>query len=731
METFYDRIIEIFAAFILGSSAWIRQKEQYCAPDHLRCLARLAVFILEDRTTHLFTMSRHLHLNHHVTRLHTREAVAFAEAQPLEFVHAVERQFSGLHSLFKRGADQSTPNQSNNVTVPVALGVVYVSDQSMQMKSAINIEFSIPIALAVIIFVYLHRRHVKRLRAEDANDPHKSLDFGWDPAKRNPTTHKQSRKERKNPEMSIATEKRPGHDRGLSMDMDLDSPYVLPPALHGSRASLHSMSRTIHSQDDRYRPATTYVPNDGSSVQSYTTRRGGDDSSSQSGPSIRGTNRDDMNQDLLRNAQRMSRSVPPTNRVPDVPQIRVPESSQQPGSSTLPASQMTPSNTGLSPNGPRLDSRDSYVAGDQGGLRRSNTYLGRFISTGASTSRDTSPSKAHVGQQAATKELPEIPPPTLNTAHRKSPPRPIEAQGAQYQNPTPQRQQSLLASQHASIDQNFLEDSSDFGDSSRVIAPSLRHSQEPQGIETRGSSQAYMQPIDEYSFGMDENAGLGFDPRRISMGMRPLPPDDPTDNPEQRANRIRSFYKEYFDDSRPNPAGTAAPAGGYYEDYDQNYLGDGATYFDPVSGQFVTTGPRNPRQQHAEPYGRRAMTPPPGRTVGRRRHAATMSGGVRPTPPGSRAYSSASSSRFGPSGRSTPKKRSPPPEALRVIPSPSLMKEDAFALPIDFAPPTSARERQQGRPDSPRGGLRLYSPMVPAHMPLQSSYDDLAVMPSP
>jgi hypothetical protein len=27
-----------------------------------------------------------------------------------------------------------------------------------------------------------------------------------------------------------------------------------------------------------------------------------------------------------------------------------------------------------------------------------------------------------------------------------------------------------------------------------------------------------------------------------------LPPEDPADNPEQRANRIRSFYKEYFDE---------------------------------------------------------------------------------------------------------------------------------------------------------------------------------------
>lgn len=34
-----------------------------------------------------------------------------------------------------------------------------------------------------------------------------------------------------------------------------------------------------------------------------------------------------------------------------------------------------------------------------------------------------------------------------------------------------------------------------------------------------------------------------------------MPSDDPQENPEERANRIRSFYKEYFDDSKPEPAG--------------------------------------------------------------------------------------------------------------------------------------------------------------------------------
>ena len=33
---------------------------------------------------------------------------------------------------------------------------------------------------AILVLLYLHRRNVKKLRSEDANDKHKSLDFGLD-----------------------------------------------------------------------------------------------------------------------------------------------------------------------------------------------------------------------------------------------------------------------------------------------------------------------------------------------------------------------------------------------------------------------------------------------------------------------------------------------------------------------------------------------------------------------
>ena len=663
----------------------------------------------------------HHHHHHHAFHLHKRLPKAIALPQSVSWNRLIETPLSKVSSILKRDSSSEKPSDSNNVTLPVALAVV------------------IPIVLAIVIFFFLHRRHVKRLRAEDANDPHKSLDFGWDPKSASLQGRRKSKK--KGPEMSVAdigTEKGSRRERGMSMDMDLGSPYLLPPGLNGSRESLHSMSRTIHSQDDRYRPATTYNPDDSKSLHSYKTpRRTVDDSSSDAGStSLRRGYGDDMKRDLLGNAQRMSRSVPPSNRAP-VPEIRMPEAAKEvPRKALAP----NPQSAGLSPNFPLLDSRDSIMTNDGADLRKSNNYLGALI-------HSREPSADLLGQKseyATPNELPTTPSSNLQqTSSRKSPPPVISTsreEGTSRSSPPadpaaavsrPARKQSLHASEQGKYE-NFLDDSSEYGDGFKVTPPSPRNSQPEHHESNRRSSQAYLPQIDEYTLGVENATDLGYDVRRLSMGVRPLPPDDPTDNPEQRANRIRSFYKEYFDDSKPAPA---HGAGDYYEDYDQQYLGDGAIW-DPASGQFVTAQPQPYEQRgrpYAEPYGRRAMTPPP-RAPPRfgRPHAATLSGGGRMMPPGPRAFSSASG-RFGPSGRSTPKKQLPPPMPLNVLPTPHMLKDDNFAIfnSMDFAPPTSAKERQAGRPESPRGGLRPYSPAVPAHMPLQSSFDDLAVMPSP
>lgn len=669
-------------------------------------------------------MDERLHHSHQGFHLHKRlhNAVAVPASTPLE--HLAEQPQSKLSpSITRRSSDGHKPYSLTRNPVPVILAIV------------------IPILFIIVGGFYLHRRHVRRLRKEDANDPHKSLDFGWDPSGAPLKGRNKSKK--KGPEMSIAdlgTGKGSRRARGLSMDLDLPSPYLLPPGLNGSRESLHSMSRTINSQDDRYRSATNYIPNDSRSMHSYRTgRKGADDSSSEG--SLKRSPGDEMKQDLLGNAQRMSRSMPPVNRSP-VPEVSLPEAAKELPRKALPSN---PQSAGLSPSFPLLDSRDSYMSNDDTALRKSNNYLGALI-------HSREPSADLLGQQSqhtAPNGLPSAPssnlhqtsnrkppPPTISTTQQQPPHGPSQTANPDATGSKPPRIQSFRASEQGNYE-NFFDDTSEYGDGVKVTPPSPRGSQPAHHELNRRSSQAFVPQFDEYSLGAENANDVGYDVRRLSMGVRPLPPDDPTDNPEQRANRIRSFYKEYFDDSKPGPV-HAAGAGKYYEDYDQQYLGDGAI-FDPVSGQFVTSRSQQPHHSeqrgrpYAESYGRRAMTPPP-RAPPRsgRQHAATLSGGGRMMPPGPRAFSSASG-RFGPSGRGTPKKQAPPPMPLNVLPTPHMLKDDNFAIfnSMEFAPPTSARDRQAGRPESPRGGFRPYSPAVSAHMPLQSSFDDLAPMPSP
>ena len=625
---------------------------------------------------------------------------------------------------------------------------------------------SIPVVVAIIIFLFLHRRHVKKLRAEDANDKHESLDFGIEPS----MTAAAGRGKNRNraPEMTVtdySTEKAIRRGRGRGLSMDTGSPYVLPPGLQSSRESLHSLSR-LQRGDDRYRPATTLfgteTPANRSNVSS---KKVDDDSSSYTGSSGRGYRQGGMRNNLLRNAQRMSRSVPPVQRdisMPGakIPHIQVPEKIME-----IPRKSVSPQ-----PGKPGLtvttlpESRDSYMS-DAAGIRRSNNYLGAFIH-----SRDTSvdlQTKAQSPPQLAPQTKALSPPPLAPVSLPSSPPpiySPGPSRGTTPPAPStlaevsrPPRLQSLQAPVPP-LEPNFLDKASDYGDDFKITPPSpvleaegqhselpqpaqrlqfyeplprsepLQSSEPPQPSEFQQRFQdAPMLAADGQTHGHLEVNDLGYDARRLSMGVRPLPPDDPSDNPEQRANRIRSFYKEYFDESKRVPA---QASGGYYEDYSQEYLGD-APVFDAVAGQYVV----GIAQPYAEPVNRRAMTPPPRAPPmfqgGRRHQAATSStSSPRFKSPGPRAYSSASAP-FGPPGRGPPRKTKPPPAPLRMLPTPHLLQEDSFALPMDFAPPTSYRDRQAGTPTSPRGGMLPYSPSLPAHMPLVSSFQDLAVMPSP
>lgn len=217
--------------------------------------------------------------------------------------------------------------------------------------------------------------------------------------------------------------------------------------------------------------------------------------------------------------------------------------------------------------------------------------------------------------------------------------------------------------------------------------------------------------------------------RRLSTNPRPLPPDDPSDNAEQRANRIRSFYMEYFNDSTSNPVNYGQQPD-YYEDYGQEYLNE-APYYDSQNGEFIV-GSAPYADEHMT---RRAMTPPP-RAPPRFRGAPgqrAMSNDQYPPGGRARAYSSTSGRpRPGPRGR--PVKKLPPPKPLTTLPTPHKLKDMMTQFsPLDFAPPAAMAARAAGRPDSPGGGERrnYMAPSVRAHTPLLSPFQDLPSMPSP
>ena len=608
---------------------------------------------------------------------------------------------------------------TSNTTLPIVLGVV------------------IPLTVAFVIFAILHRRHVKKLRQEDANDAHKSLDFGiMEPEPKKGKSKSKSKKG--GPEMSIAeTKETVRRGRGLSMDLSEGNPYLLPPELQQSRDSLHSLSRAITSEDDRYARATSYVPNDGTGSYASSLRRGPDDASTFTGSSRRtGFTDADSGQSLIRQANRMSSS--------GISAISPPDSNQG-QSQRGPAKPFSPPvrNGSLAPAGPE-QVRESFLSTassntPNAGLRASNNYLGAFISGGFLSAEEKT-------------EKREQPTPVTNA------PKVIEPQNlpsnVEQQSQTPRRDPSPVLADSASAgqgkerhppsnDEGLHAEKADENDSAPEHQPGLRHAYTLPEISVGDGSDLRQEPTLP-EFGLPAEHGfdyeVDYDSRRNTADIRPLPPDDPSENPEQRANRIRSFYKEYFEETKPGSNPNHQPYYDGSEEYaEYNYAHDPAYNYaydqgyDPAYDD-VSYDPRYHYDQYpmGEDYSR-SMTPQPRgppRFMGTAHKPRSMSSGSF-NPGRFQVYSSASgrgSSAMG--GMPAKKKNLPLPKPLHVLPTPHMLKDDII-LPIDFAPPGKSRERRAGTPDSLKGGLRAYSPAVPAHLPLVSSFDELAPMPSP
>ncbi|OBT75855.1 hypothetical protein VF21_04433 [Pseudogymnoascus sp. 05NY08] len=625
---------------------------------------------------------------------------------------------------------------------------------------AIIVGVTVPVVIIIIALIYLHRRHIRKTREEDANDKHKSLDFGL-----GMPPHPGARKGKKLPNglSDYDMSEKPGHKGQLSLD--IISPYLLPPGLNNSTESLHSLSRSIHNKEDPYRPVNE-LQNDNASMRSgFGAPRRGDGSSTYTGHTGH-SGKSTAAFGLVRNASQMGSTDGQGNN-----EFSPPPRQASLAKNTLPGNGPAhiepayfPKNSSLDggvqrkglPSSPRDSNSSKDGERNTSSFRLSNNYLGSMVNGGdrMETPPPSAPAKDNERSPFSDSAALDMPmgPTSLDDdrdSEKNSPPQFANSLPA---NPRPPRLQSLPQDKSAlpeipqiTHDQNWLQD--DYGNDGFVVTPP---SPTQDAAMKRASRYSMDVPPEEYA-----NAGLGapgVDPRRISMGFRPLPPTlaVESDDPEVRANRIRSFYKEYFDDSKP------APAGEYYEDYD-----DGA-YYDPHADAYEAPIP----QPYAQPMARRAFTPPPGaqRFMGQAPPRGSQGSGFNqnynnnygPGPGGPpRAFHGSMSSRSmnqwrGPapgfqeprpfssaSNRrpNTAQQRRPmaPLADLNTIPTPAMMKDDSFAImnAADFVAPTSYKERAQGRSQSPMGERRAYSPAVPVYKPLVSAFDELAVIPSP
>jgi hypothetical protein len=595
------------------------------------------------------------------------------------------------------------PVDGTSTKLPIILGIV------------------LPLVALVGVLLYLHRRNLRRQRQEEAKDPNMHLDFGLDMAGGG------GKKKRKSL-MFGAGEKQMHKPGQLSMDMNLSSPYLLPPGAHQSRESLHSLARTLQSEQDPYRHIQQYANSDAGSIRSFPRD-----------PSLHNKRISVITAKsvgTVRKPAARTNSIPvspvsPENENP-FPPPTAPQPTQPLPAYPVPASleikKQAPAQHDDVPQFDKAPQVENSSAADElhmGSVQQPPIALAKNIQDRPSRPSSALSDRIQTGNN--------------DVRHDQEP----AGLGLNFDFPKPS---SPLASPPAVQDN---------------IAPQIQTStyyeDDVEDYDRGRSTERQSRVLPEQGLAVPNQSN-----KRLSVGFRPLPPDEVTssEDPEYRANRIRSFYKEYFDDSNdapPPPMPGQPQARGnqeYYEDYDAGYLGE-AAYYDADSNAFV--------MPYAQPVTRRAMTPPPaGRSRGPggpapfgppRPFAGAMrsmspgpnrprAGSMGPRGPPSQ-YSSRAPSSLGPrpdssasarGPRQAPKKRGPPPTALHTLPTPAKLKDDSFAIinAGDFAPPESFRDHVAGRSQSPLGERRPYhSPSVPVASPLVTAFDELAALPSP
>lgn len=586
-----------------------------------------------------------------------------------------------------------------------------------------NVINSVPVVIALCVLLYLHRKTTRRHKLEDSDDKYKSLDFGADVGGKG--TKRKSTLFGGNAEKGLSA---PNHTKGLSMDMNLSSPYLLPPDIQQSRESLNSLAKSIHQHEDPYRHIATYTNSDAGSLRSFPR---GPTSTTDRGSLVKERDSSFKPRPIATNLPTRQMSLP-TAPLPQVPPA-VQEPPRQPFvESEIPKSAPpAKSEFNFTDDGsalpqvpsPYVDMPAMPALTEPAPVARKDMTPNRDSS--ALPSSDVQRTVVPAGLGIVDPTAQPSPPPT----------------GALPETPRPGRKESKPV---------VSDVPSDYEDYAHQFQFSVGED-EPDTPEDRGRQAS--RPNDAA-----HAPGLNVpqkENKRLSIGVRPLPPDDflSSEDPEFRANRIRSFYKEYFEDSKeerpPVPALPQAQRAQYVEDYDAGYMGD-AAFYDPDSNAFV--------MPCAEPVTRRAMTPPPssnrrpmpggpnmrgpggphgsfgpgprGPPMGRPRAGSTISAGPGRFGPASPRPGSSASARMSPRA---PKKPLPPPSALSTLPTPSKLRDDAFLIsnPIDFAPPPTFKDQAAGRSQSPLGERRPFALAVPIASPISSSFDDMAALPSP
>ncbi|SCV51039.1 uncharacterized protein FFB14_11785 [Fusarium fujikuroi] len=588
---------------------------------------------------------------------------------------------------------------NTNLVVPIVVAIV------------------VPIVLIAIFLYYLHRKNMKRQMLEDINDPHKSLDFGLDGAGGKKSTRRSL--------FMGGGEKGLNHKPSqLSMDMNLSSPYLLPPGLQESRESLNSLAKSLgNDNQDPYQYVATITQSETGSLRSFNPKDSLSHNTKFSSP---------------RNSGKPGSMKMPPSRMNSLPETPV----------SATDSKVDPFGT---PKAPAPTHQQNSHFDEKDGFQPAPI----IPEIGVVSDFDEKHDGASVQPPPAVRsKTPEFELPNFSSEPANDfplpPAREHEATGLGLNFSLPQPKSPTVTSPDAPKSAPLPHDRQSDGSNYQSYTPAADISSyyEDHEDDSRGRTMqrtSFVEDTPQYQ-------GLGVpqqDNKRLSVGFRPLPPDEITESedPEYRANRIRSFYKEYFEDTKEAPPpmppmppmAQGRPGPQYYEDVDQGYMmgGDGA-YFDPETNAFV--------MPYAQPVTRRAMTPPP---AGRR----PGPGRPGPRPRGPNGSIGGMSYQSGPGGRSRagsalgprpdssasarirqpPRKRLPPPAPLTTLPTPSKLKDDNIALinAADFAPPSTIRDTAAGRSQSPFGERRPYSPSVPAAQTLVSPFEELTALPSP